>query len=351
MELRTLLARPVVLGDCTAELGASVGIATAPEDAQDVERLLQKADIAIRHARQLPQGVQVFDKSLDLVGPRRLSLARDLSAALGQGDLECAYQPQVRLSDGGLEGVEVLARWRHPELGVVTPAEFVPIAESSGSILTLTEHVLRRALDDCADWLASEPEARLSLNVSVRCLHYSTLADQLVRIVDEAGATPERVVLEITESSLMADVSRFVAAVKQLADAGFDISIDDFGVGYSSLAYLQVLPVGELKLDRQFMRDLHSGRVSAAIVSSVLGLAAMLDIRTVGEGIEDAATMTRLRELGCDLGQGYLIARPMDAGGFAVWRESHAGEIRAPGRPRLLRAAGSPAASNSSDLR
>jgi diguanylate cyclase (GGDEF)-like protein len=255
-EVQERLALPVLLGDCTVQLGASIGIVFAPEHAERVEQLLQKADIAAEHAKALPQGIQVFDRSLDRSGPRQLSLARDLSQAIESGALSCQYQPQVRIADGGLAGAEVLARWTHPSLGVITPAEFVPIAESSGAIRRLTEQILRRALHEAAGWLRADADFRLSLNVSVRCLHYPTLAMDLRQIVDEAGFVPRQIVLEITVSSLMADVLKFVAAVERLSVAGFGISIDDFGVGFSSLAYLQLLPVGELKIDRQFMRDL-----------------------------------------------------------------------------------------------
>jgi predicted signal transduction protein with EAL and GGDEF domain len=318
-EVRERLALPVVLGECTAQLGASIGIVFAPTHAERVEQLLQKADIAAEHAKALPQGIQVFDPSLDRSGPRQLSLARDLSRAIEDGALSCHYQPQVRIEDGGLEGAEILARWTHPSLGVISPAEFVPIAESSGAIRRLTEQILRRALHEAAGWLRADADFRLSLNVSVRCLHYATLAMDLREIVEEAGLDPRQIVLEITESSLMADVLKFVAAVKRLSAAGFGISIDDFGVGYSSLAYLQLLPVGELKIDRQFMRDLLVDGAAAAIVESVVGLGANLGIRTVAEGIEDEATLSRLRVLGCDLAQGYLTGRPMDVGDFTRW--------------------------------
>lgn len=320
-EIRDRLAQPIVLGDCTVQLGTSIGIVFAPEHAERVEQLLQKADIAVEHAKALPQGIQVFDPSLDRSGPRQLSLARDLSQAIEDGALSCHYQPQVRIKDGGLEGAEVLARWTHPSLGVVSPAEFIPIAESSGSIRRLTEQILRRALREAAGWLRADAGFRLSLNVSVRCLHYATLAMDLRQIVDEAGVDPRQIVLEITESSLMADILKFVAAVERLSAAGFGISIDDFGVGFSSLSYLQLLPVGELKIDCQFMRDLLVDEGAAAIVESVVGLGATLRIRTVAEGIQDEATLSRLRLLGCDLCQGYLTGPPMDVDDFTRWRE------------------------------
>ena len=321
-EIRERLALPVVLGDCTVQLGASIGIVFAPEHAERVEQLLQKADIAAACAKALPQGIQVFDLSLDRSGPRQLSLARDLSRAIEDGALSCQYQPQVRIEDGGLAGAEVLARWAHPSLGVISPAEFIPIAESSGSIRRLTEQILRRALREAAGWLRADADFRLSLNVSVRCLHYATLAMDLRQIVDEAGFDPRRIVLEITESSLMADVLKFVAAVERLSAAGFGISIDDFGVGFSSLAYLQLLPVCELKIDRQFMRNLLEDTGAAAIVESVVELGTRLGIRTVAEGIEDEATLSRLRLLGCDVCQGYLTGRPMDVAGFTRWGEA-----------------------------
>ena len=323
--LRDLVARPVELESLTAQLRAHVGIVMYPDHGDTCEVLLQHADMALQAAKATPQGMALFSPENDTASPRRLALAHELEQGLVDGEIWVAYQPQVDLLSGEVVSVEALARWSHPRLGEVSPEEFIPICESVGLIWELTQSVLTRSLAEMRGWLCGQEDARLSVNLSVHCLHYPELPDILDEALRTAGIGRSQLVLELTESSLMTDFARFRSSVASLVDRGFLISIDDFGVGYSSLAYVQALQLSEIKIDRAFVGQLLQSPQAVAIVKSVVDLSHAVGARAVAEGVEDGPTLRRLLDMGCDVGQGFFLSRPQSPEAFGVWLSENQG--------------------------
>jgi EAL domain-containing protein (putative c-di-GMP-specific phosphodiesterase class I) len=226
------------------------------------------------------------------------------------------YQPQMDLRTGAVTSVEALVRWRHPERGLLGPEEFVHLAESSGLIGELTRQVLRQAVRQCRLWSDDGLELSMAVNLSANSVHDDGLVDDVVAVLAENGLPADRLVMEITESSVMGDPRRTVPVLQRLADIGVTLSLDDFGTGYSSLAYLQNLPVREVKIDKSFVMGLTGGgeaHASSVLVRSILSLGGNLGLRVVAEGVENADVLELLRRLGCDLAQGYHIAQPLSA--------------------------------------
>ena len=315
--LRTTTAQPVTLADAVISVGARVGVATSAEGAvrPDAPELLRRADAALAAARADGRLVAVYERSMDSGRTERLALLGDLHRALDEDRLTVAYQPKLDLAAGRVTGVEALARWDHPLLGPITPSVFVPIAESAGLVDRLTDLVLTAALEQAARWQASGLDLVVAVNLSARSLDDPTLPDRVGAALAQAGVRPDRLVLEITETSVMGDPVRTLPVLDALAALGVGLSLDDFGTGYSSLAYLQRLPVSELKVDRSFvmaLEDPTAGR-SVALVGGILALAEGLGLRVVAEGVESTRALTVLRELGCGHVQGFLVSRPVPA--------------------------------------
>jgi diguanylate cyclase (GGDEF)-like protein len=323
--LRDVVTRPVALESFTAQLRAHVGIVLYPDHGETCEVLLQHADMTLQAAKATPQGMALFTPEHDTASPRRLALAHELEQALADGEIRVAYQPQVDLLSGEVVGVEALARWSHPRLGEVSPEEFIPIGESVGLIWELTQSVLTRSLAEVRGWLCRQEGARLSVNLSIHCLHYPELPDVLDEALRVAGIGRSQLVLELTESCLMTDFARFRSSVARLVDAGFSVSIDDFGVGYSSLAYIHALQLSEIKIDRAFVSQLLQSDQAMAIVKSVIDLSHAVGARAVAEGVEDGSTLRRLRDMGCDVGQGFFLSRPQSPEAFEVWLSENEG--------------------------
>jgi diguanylate cyclase (GGDEF)-like protein len=324
--VRAAVAAPMQIEMLTVNMGVSIGIGVAPLHGDDGETLVRRADVAMYAAKSGQHGgVCFYDPARDENTPRRLALAHDLRHAIASGELSVAFQPKVSVADGRLTGVECLTRWTHPVLGEVRPDEFIPVAERTGAIGELTAWMLREALAHAARWRAEGRRWTVAVNVSVRNLLDSSLAADLRRLLADADTDPASITLEITESHVMSDAVRTTRVLEQLATLGVRLSIDDFGTGYSSLAYLQRLPVHEVKIDRSFVAALRVERGADAIVRSVLDLARNLDLSVVAEGVEDAETFERLRELGCDEAQGYYFAAPMTAADLERFADEHAG--------------------------
>ena len=330
--LKEELARPVDLGPVTVSTCASVGVAFVGPHGVSAPLLLQRADVAMYAAKRTNRGVVPFDNAIDSVRPERLGLASDLRALLsgdlGRGSLVVHYQPQVATS-GAVVAVEALVRWSHPVMGLLSPDEFVPVAESTGLAGQLTDAVLRTALGDLRTFDAAGHRLAVSVNLSARSLHDPQLVEDVAAALAAYGVSPGRLTLELTESSIVSDPVRASELLGMLSKNGVRVSVDDFGTGYSSLSHLARLPVSEVKVDKSFVQRMRSDARDAAIVRSVVRLAAELDMAVVAEGVEDEQTAADLNALGCDLLQGYLYSRPVPAAVLLDWLGSQNQGLRA----------------------
>jgi diguanylate cyclase (GGDEF)-like protein len=313
------LEQPIALDGLEVEVGASVGIAMAPEHATDAATLLKRADLAMYDAKSSTRSLRLYEPELHNQTPRRLTFVSELRTALHNGDVEVHVQPKARLDSGQVIGVEALVRWEHPELGWVAPDEFVPVAERSGLIGPLTTRVLDGALAACAEWRAAGHDLSVAVNLSARSLHDADLVEEVDRLLRRHGVPAQRLTLEVTEGSVMADPTRAVAVLHQLRDLGVRLSVDDFGTGYSSLSYLQRLPVQEVKIDRSFVTGLSTESENVAIVRAIIDLGRHLGLEVVAEGVEDAATWDLLNSMQCDLVQGWHLARAMPTRELPGW--------------------------------
>lgn len=311
--------RTFQLQDVALDVQASIGIAVYPEHGLEVESLLKRADIAMYLAKENKDGFQIYTSERDQSNPRRLALMPDLRQAIQNDELEVYYQPQARIQDRGVVGVEALLRWQHPVYGFVPPDEFIPMAEHTGLIRPLTLYVLRKAMEQCQEWRSRGFGLRLAVNLSVRSLFDLAFPMDVARLLKETGFAPSDLTLEITETSIMADTGRMLGELKRLHSLRVALSIDDFGTGYSSLSYLSRLPVSEIKIDKSFVMHMQDDENDAVIVQSVIDLARNLDLQVVAEGIEDAETWDLLLHMGCDIAQGYYLGRPMPAARFEHW--------------------------------
>jgi EAL domain-containing protein (putative c-di-GMP-specific phosphodiesterase class I) len=326
----------------SVHVAASIGMAwraggaPLPTDGGNpVELLLQQADAAMYDAKRSGTGVAVYDGDRHAQTSNHLVLVEELRTALATGQLVLHHQPQVDVASGRVVGAEALVRWLHPVRGLLGPADFLPLAEVHGLMGQLTDEVLRQAVTQAAAWRGAGRDLRVSVNLSASNLLDTDLPRRVAGLLRGAGVPPEWLVLEVTESVLLSDPERSLDVVGRLADLGATVSIDDFGTGYSSLSYLRDLPVGELKLDRSFTVDLLTDARTEAIVASTVALAHRLGLRVVAEGVEHAATLAHLAELGCDESQGYLYSAPLPADRLDAWLDA-AGAAPRPDSAREL---------------
>jgi EAL domain-containing protein (putative c-di-GMP-specific phosphodiesterase class I) len=262
-------------------------------------------------------GVAVYDAGEDAETPDRMQLFADLRTLLDTGDpdgrLRLYYQPQVRLSDGVVTSAEALVRWQHPERGLLLPGTFLPVAESRGLEVRLTDHLMGLAVRQAAEWWRTGRAYRVAVNVSPGCLIDAGFVTRVLDAVAGAGLPPRLLCLELTETSIMADPDRAVRALHEIREHGVSVSVDDFGTGFSSLAQLRRVPADELKIDRTFVRDLTPGTPDAVMVRSAIDLGHNLGLSMVAEGVEDLSALRRLREMSCDYAQGYALSHPVAA--------------------------------------
>jgi diguanylate cyclase (GGDEF)-like protein len=312
------LSSPLDLDGLTLVLEASAGVAVFPDHALDAEGLLRRADVAMYQAKRDRTGVEVYESKRDSNTPDRLGLLGDLRRALDAGDVELHYQPKVRF-DGHVAGLEALVRWVHPDRGRVPPDEFIAIAESSGLMPHLTEYVLDTALAQVAKWRAQGLNVPVAVNVSPRDVHTPGFAGSVAARLARHGVPAGALQLEITEHVLLEDPQRAADTLAGLTDHGVKMSLDDFGTGYSSLVHLRRLPVSELKIDRSFVARLAVDNEDAEIVRCTVDLAHSLGLLVVAEGVEDDETWERLRDLGCDAVQGWLVAAAMPPQEATAW--------------------------------
>ncbi|MBV6322803.1 EAL domain-containing protein [Duganella violaceipulchra] len=312
------LGAPYHLQGKTVHSGASVGVAMFPSDGEDGSTLLRHADTAMYAAKSQGRGnFQFFSAEMNSATHERLMLENRLWQALEQNEFELYLQPQVELASGRIIGAEALLRWHHPELGMVGPDRFIPIAEESGLILPLGDWVLQRASRLLASWRTPGlAHLRLAVNLSARQCHGAGLLPQLDRLIDAHGIDPALLELEITESAAMQDPERSRALLIELRSRGFKVAIDDFGTGYSSLSYLKLFEIDRIKIDRGFVKDIESDPNDAVIVAATIALAHSLGLGVVAEGVETQAQRDFLSAKQCDEAQGYLYARPMPVAQF-----------------------------------
>jgi EAL domain-containing protein (putative c-di-GMP-specific phosphodiesterase class I) len=275
--------------------------------------------MAMYDAKASTGGLRVYEPDPDADNPRRLMLVSELRTALHQDRIEVHVQPQARLATGEVVSVEALVRWNHPELGSVTPDEFIPVAERSGLIGLVTTRVLDQSLAAVADWRRQGIDLSVAVNLSTRSLHDADLLDEVSRLLRRHGVPASRLTLEVTESSVMADPARAIALLHQLRALGVRLSVDDFGTGYSSLSYLKSLPVDEVKIDRSFVTDLSAQGEDVAIVRAIVDLGRHLGLEVVAEGAEDQSTWDLLASMGCDLVQGWHLSRAMPVADLVPW--------------------------------
>ncbi|MER5290639.1 bifunctional diguanylate cyclase/phosphodiesterase [Streptomyces pharetrae] len=312
------LSSPLDLDGLTLVLEASAGVAVFPDHALDAEGMLRRADVAMYQAKRDRTGVEVYESKRDSNTPDRLGLLADLRRALDAHEVQLHYQPKVRF-DGQVAGLEALVRWVHPERGKVPPDEFIAIAESSGLMPHLTEYVLETALGQVAEWRSQGLFVPVAVNVSPRDVHTPGFAGSVAARLARHGVPAGALQLEITEHVLLEDPQRAADTLAGLTGHGVKMSLDDFGTGYSSLVHLRSLPVSELKIDRSFVARLAVDTEDAAIVRCTVDLAHSLGLLVVAEGVEDDETWERLRDLGCDAVQGWLVAAAMPPDETTAW--------------------------------
>ncbi|MFK7916716.1 MAG: putative bifunctional diguanylate cyclase/phosphodiesterase [Ilumatobacter sp.] len=314
--------QPMQLDGCAAVVTASIGISVIGENETDASGVLRRADIAMYAAKNERVGIEVYRDEIDRRTPARLSLLGDLRTSIENNEIDVHFQPKIDLATSTVIGAEALVRWTHPERGFVPPDEFIGVAEESGLIRLITDLVLGKAIRRAKEWRDHGYDLNVAVNLSALDLHDDQLASRIAHQLSINGLEPSQLTLEITESSLMVDSVRTMGTIESLDLLGVRLSLDDFGTGYSSLSYLRKLPVYELKIDRSFVSELLVNASDDVIVRSTVDLGHNLGLRVVAEGIENAQVQEHLAALGCDIGQGYGIARPLAPEQFSQWLET-----------------------------
>jgi diguanylate cyclase (GGDEF)-like protein len=311
------IAQPFVIGKQTVFISASVGIALYPQDGSDIDSLIRNAEYALRKTKeQGGNGYQFYAALVSIETPDQMGLEADLHYALDNAELEIYYQPQVSLITNQICGAEALLRWQHPDRGMVSPTEFIPLAESTGLIIPIGEWVLMTVCQQIRDWQKLGYTIQVSVNLSARQFSQPNLCEFINRILRLNQINSTLLDLELTESLLVSDVQRAIITLKRLRDMGLRISIDDFGTGYSSLSYLQRFPFDTLKIDRLFIRGIHKNPKQAAITTALTQMAHQLQLQVIAEGVETSEEMTFLKQHGCDAVQGYFFSPAVPANTF-----------------------------------
>jgi len=336
VKLRAALAVPFDLANIALHTSASVGIALFPDDGPDLSTLLRKADIAMYKAKSSGHGQHVYSSADDADDTARLQTVQELRTALTSDQLVVHYQPKIDLDTGEVHSVEALVRWDHPTRGLLYPDAFLDLIEEAGLMHAMTLVVLGIALDQAAVWHAQGQALSVAVNLSASSLVDADLPDEVASMLAARGVSPGALQLEITEEFLMADRDRARDILTRLRRHGIQISVDDFGAGYSSLSYLRDLPIDELKLDRSFILHMVDDPRAAALVASTIALAHSLDLRMVAEGVESDIAYTEITRLGCDQAQGYYMSRPVPAADLNDWLSTRRAIERLPYIPQRL---------------
>ncbi len=307
------LETPFSLSGFPLEIAVSIGVAAYPEHGEDVDTLLQHADVAMYVAKDGHAGTALYESEQDTSDAARLALAGELRGAIENEELVVHFQPKAELESGLIVGVEALVRWQHPERGFIPPNEFIPIAERTGLIKPLSQYVVAAALRQCGAWRAAGYDLHVAVNLTIPDLLDLELPDRIGELLAETGVRPGQLELEVTETTILADPFRVRQVLNRLNEMGLRLAIDDFGTGYSSLAYLKNLPVHTIKIDRSFVMGMCEDASDATIVRSTIDLGRNLGLGVVAEGIESQEVWDALRADGCSLAQGYFISRPASA--------------------------------------
>jgi predicted signal transduction protein with EAL and GGDEF domain len=306
------LSEPIALQSHNPVVTPSVGIAVFPQDGTDPDTLVRNADTAMYVAKAEGRACyRFYNEQMNARAVEQLKMEEELRHGMRNNELELRYQPQVDSKSGAVVSMEALVRWKHPERGMVSPAEFIPVAERTGQIIELGEWVMQEAARHCLYWDSLGLNGfRIGINISPLQFNQSGLSQWITEFLKESGLPPERLELELTESAIMTDAETNIAKLRELKSIGVDLAVDDFGTGYSSLSYLKRFPIDTLKIDQSFVADLDSAD-GAAIVDAILALAKTLNLRVIAEGIEEAHQLAYLVRKDCGLLQGYYFARPI----------------------------------------
>jgi diguanylate cyclase (GGDEF)-like protein len=322
--LRATLRLPLPLAALSIRLGVSVGIAVAPEHGTDVGALLRCADLALFRAKADLSEIELYRAERDNKLPDRISLSAELPGAIERGEMVLHYQPQVDIATGAPIAAEALVRWMHPERGLIPPDRFIPLAETTGAIADLTRRVMASALAQQARWRAAGHDIAVAVNFAGPNVLDASMPAMVRELVEEWAVPAGRLIVEISERTVMHGPQRLAGLLDELRALGVESSLDDFGTGQSSLAFVRSLPVDEIKIDRSFVDGMLHDPANAAIANSTIALGRALGLRVVAEGIEDDATRAALAAGGCDVAQGFLISRPLAADDFLKWLNERA---------------------------
>jgi diguanylate cyclase (GGDEF)-like protein len=314
------IREPVRIAGVDLNVSSSVGLAMYPEDAPTAESLLANADSAMYCAKQRGRNqIQCFEAGMDTSTRERVKRENDLQGALARGEFELYYQPKVDTASESFHSAEALIRWNHPELGIVPPADFIPIAEETGLIIPIGEWVMREACRQAREWQTQGlPPTRVAVNVTASQFRHANLVDIVRGALDAAGLSPQYLELELTESAVMTNPEESAAMLENLSVMGVNVSVDDFGTGYSSMSYLRRFPIDKLKIDRTFVMDLETRAEDVSIVQAIISLAHSLKLKVVAEGVETTQQLQTLKAMGCDQYQGFHFSPPLPAKEFNV---------------------------------
>lgn len=312
-------SRPFIVDGHTLNVDISIGIAEFPTHGDDVNILMQRADVAMYIAKQNKMGYSIYDPNKDTHSIGRLALMSELREAIIKESLELYYQPKIDIALNKIIGVEALLRWNHPQRGFIKPDEFIPLAEQTGLIKPLTQWVIKQSITQCAEWKNKNISLTISVNISIHNLHDTKLLQQTQEIMLENNLPPEYLKLEISESDIMSEPIRARQTLEKIKRTGIQLSIDNFGTGYSSLSYLRKLPIDEIKIDRTFVMEMTEDEDDDVIVLATIELAHNLGLKITAEGVHDKETWSRLKALNCDVAQGHYISEPMSSHEFSAW--------------------------------
>jgi diguanylate cyclase (GGDEF)-like protein len=317
--LQSSINNPFMIQDKTISMGMSIGIVHYPKDGADAKTLLQHADSAMYLAKRNRKTFAHYDKAVDTYSQNRLTLVQDLRHAIENDELMIYYQPQMNCNDNVIYGAEALIRWNHPEFGFIQPDKIIDLAEYSGIIHQLTFWILKQAIAECSLWHKNKHSITLSVNLSVQDLNNQLLYQQVNQLLEQYHLDASYLTLEITESGMMENPAHSIETLNKLKTMGLNLSVDDFGTGFSSLKYLKQLPVDELKIDKSFVMDMANNENDRVIVQSTINLGHNLGLEIVAEGIEDESALAIISRLGCDRAQGYYFEKPLSADNFFAY--------------------------------